>query len=78
MRDMSPEDEVAIWASITAAWLAYHEKYLDDKALPEDQERTLIAALIVISTGCTDVTKLKVPEDVGRKLLQCYDELSQG
>ena len=26
MRDMHPESEVALWCSITAAWLAYHDK----------------------------------------------------
>lgn len=32
----------------------------------------------MISTGCTDLTKFKVPEDVGQKLLQCYDDLGSG
>src|SRR5437773_1395038 len=35
MRDMHPESEVALWCSITAAWLAYHEKYLNDETLPD-------------------------------------------
>lgn len=26
MRDMHPASEVALWCSITAAWLVYHEK----------------------------------------------------
>jgi hypothetical protein len=36
MRDMHPESEVALWCSITAAWLAYHEKYLNDETLPDE------------------------------------------
>lgn len=77
MRDMSPEDEVATWASITAAWLTYHERFLNNEVLPDEQERSLIAALIVISTGCEDLNVLKVAEDVGRKLMECYDELGE-
>ena len=77
MRDMHPESEVVVWCSITAAWLAYHEKFLNDEPLPDDDERKLLAALISISTGLEDVSKLKVPVEVGRKLLQCYDDLGK-
>src|SRR5580704_5848126 len=58
MRDMHPESEVALWCSITAAWLAYHEKFLDDETLPDEEEKKLLSALIVISTGVKDVAKL--------------------
>lgn len=75
MRDMHPESEVVLWCSITAAWLAYHEKFLNDETLPDDQERNLLGALIAISTGVEDVEKLNVPEKVGRRLIQCYDDL---
>src|ERR1700730_9746220 len=75
MRDMHPESEVALWCSITAAWLAYHEIYLGDETLPDEQERHMLGALIAISTGVDDVLKLNVPAEVGRKLLQCYDDL---
>ena len=75
MRDMHPEREVAVWLSIAAAWLAYHEKYLNDETLPDDQERNMLGALIAISTGVEDVAKLNVPAEVGRRLLQCYDDL---
>ena len=75
MRDMHPESEVTLWCSIAAAWLAYHEKYLNDKALPDEDERKLLGALIAISTGMEDMTKLKVPAEVGERLLQCYDDL---
>ena len=77
MRDMHPESEVALWCSITAAWLAYHEKFLNDETLPDEEERKLLGALIVISTGVEDVSKLNVPVEVGCRLLACYDGLSK-
>ena len=46
MRDMQPESEVAAWCSITAAWIAYHEKHLGDKLLPDEDETELLGALI--------------------------------
>ncbi|WP_157605444.1 hypothetical protein [Schlesneria paludicola] len=75
MRDSEPKSEVAVWCSITAAWLAYHEKHLNDETLPDDDEKTLLDALIQISTGIDDVSKLSVPAGVGFRLLQCYDDL---
>ncbi len=77
MRDMHPENEVAVWCSITAAWIAYHEQHLGDELLPDEDEKKLIAALISISTGVEDVEVLCVPPDVGRKLLACYEELEE-
>jgi hypothetical protein len=75
MRDMHPESEVSLWCSIMAAWLAYHEKYLGDEMLPDEEERKMLGALIAISTGVDDVAKLNVPQEVGRRLIQCYDNL---
>jgi hypothetical protein len=75
MRDAAPEDEVAIWCSISAAWISYHEKHLGDELLPDKDEKKLLAALLSISTGVEDVEVLGVPTDVGRKLLACYDAL---
>jgi hypothetical protein len=77
MRDVDPESEVALWCSITAAWLAYHKKFLDDEEQPDEEEKKLLSALILISTGVEDVRKLGVPVDVGRRLLQCYDDLAK-
>jgi hypothetical protein len=77
MRDMHPESEVALWCRITAAWLAYHEKFVKGESPPEAEERKLLAALIAISTGVNDVTRLGVPAEVGRRLLACYDGLSR-
>ncbi len=36
----------------------------------------LVGALIAISTGIEDMSKLGVPVDVGRRLLECYDSPS--
>jgi hypothetical protein len=77
MRDSDPESEVTVWCSIVAAWVAYHEKHLDEQ-LPDENEKNLLAALIAISTGVEDVDALDVPVDVGRKLLACYDGLGEG
>jgi len=77
MRDMHPESEGALWCSITATWLAYHEKFLNDEVLPDEDEKKLLGALIAISTGVEDVSKLNVPVEVGRRLLECYDGLSK-
>ena len=46
-------------------------------ALPDEDEKKLIAALIAISTGVEDVEALGMPVDVGRKLLACYDALGE-
>ena len=77
MRDAHPENEVVVWCSITAAWISYHEKFLNDEVLSDVDERNLVGALIAISTGVDDVSILNVPEEVGRRLLQCYDDLGK-
>lgn len=77
MRDSDPESEVVVWCSIVAAWIVYHEQYLDDQYLIDDEEKKLLAALISISTGVDDPKILGVSEDVGTKLLACYDELGE-
>jgi hypothetical protein len=77
MRDLHPEREVAVWCGIAAAWLAYHGKYLGGETLPDEEERRLLGALIAISTGVDDVAKLGVQVEVGRRLLQCYDDLGK-
>ena len=74
MRDMHPQSEVALWVRITKAWLAYHEDFLANETLPNEEERNLLGALIAISTGIEDVSKLKVPVEVGRRLIQCYND----
>lgn len=73
MRDAHPENEVGIWCHIAATWLVYHEKHLDDNLLAEEDEKTLLSAVIAISSGVEDVEALGVPVDVGRKLLSYYE-----
>lgn len=74
-RELHPEDEVALWCNITTAWIDYHEKFLDEELLPDEEEKKVLSALIAISSGIDDEEKLGVPSDVGRKLMACYDEL---
>jgi hypothetical protein len=78
MRDMHPESEVALWFNITKAWLAYHEDFLGNKTLPNEEEQKLLGALIAISTGIEDELKLNVPVEVGRRLIKCYDDPAGG
>jgi hypothetical protein len=73
MRDRHPESEVALWCRITKAWLAYHEDFLQNQTQPDEEERKLLGALIAISTGMGDVLKLNAPAEVGRRLVQCYE-----
>ena len=73
MRDMHPENEVAVWCRIAKAWLAYHEDFLNGGTLPDEEETALLGALIAISTGVEDVQKLGISVDVGLRLLECYD-----
>ena len=77
MREMHPEKELAVWCSITKAWLAYHQKFLGDELLPDEEERKLLGALIAISKCFDDVAKLNVTVEVGRRLLQCYGDLGK-
>ena len=77
MRDSDPKREVIVWRSITAAWQAYHEKFLGNETLSDNEDKKLFGALILISTGVEDVTKLNVPLAVGRKLIQCYEDLAK-
>lgn len=70
-----PNSEVAVWCSIAAAWLAYHEKFLGSALLPDEDERKLLATLILISTGAEDVSKFNVPIEIGNRLLRCYNDL---
>lgn len=76
MRDANPESEVAIWSVITGTWIKYHEKYLDDALLPDEDEKKLISALIAISTGIDEPDKLSIDPEIGRGLIECWNELT--
>jgi hypothetical protein len=73
MRDANPESEVGLWLGITAVWIDYHEKYLDDLVMSKADEKKLLSALIAISSGVDDPLKLGVPAKIGQRLLDCYD-----
>ncbi|MHB0956800.1 MAG: hypothetical protein ACYC6N_03195 [Pirellulaceae bacterium] len=77
MLGANPKGEVALWCSITAAWIAYHDKYMGEDLLPDEEETKLVAALVAISAGVEDVAELNVPVEVGRRLWECYDELGE-
>lgn len=77
MRDKHPDDEVTIWLSIATAWEAYHDKYLGGRVQEDAEEKKLLAALISISAGQENVKKLGVDEEVGRRLMECYDALGK-
>jgi hypothetical protein len=77
MRDKNPEREMALWCGVAKAWLAYHEDFLANNRLPDEEERKLLRALVVISGGVEDASMLRVPEEVGRRLIQCYEDPAQ-
>ncbi len=77
MRDLSPENEVAVWGSITMVWRKYHERFLNDQLLDDEQEKKLLSALIVISTGATQLDGLSVSPQIGQRLLECYNSLAE-
>jgi hypothetical protein len=76
MRDSEPEAEAMAWIGITAAWDAYHLKYLNEEVLDDEEEKKIVAALIAISDGEKNVAELPVDADVGRKLLACFKEVA--
>lgn len=52
MRDMHPESEVALWFRITKAWLAYHEDFLANETLPDEDERKMLGGSDCDFHGC--------------------------
>lgn len=77
MRDTDPEHEVVIWTAIMVVWIDYHEQYLDDVVMSDADERKLLAALISISSGVDDPSKLGVPAKIGQRLLDCYERFEK-
>lgn len=78
MRDPEPEQEALAWMRITAAWDAYHQPYLNEEVLDDDEEHKIVAALISISDGERNAAALPVGPDVGKKLLDCFRALGGG
>jgi hypothetical protein len=71
-----PEEEAMAWIAVTAAWDAYHQQYLDEEVLYDEEEKKITAALIAISDGESDPAALPVEPDVGRKLIACFREIA--
>lgn len=76
MRDVNPETEVILWNVITGAWIKYHDNYCFGEMLPDEEEGKLIKALIAISTGIDDPEKLGVDPEIGRGLVECWNEIT--
>lgn len=74
MRDAHPEREVEVWCRIARAWLRYHKQFTDAQRLPVEEEKSLIGALIQISSGINDPAELCVAAEVANRLLACYAE----
>ncbi len=74
MRDAHPENNVGLWLGITTVWIDYHEKYLDDLVMSDADEKKLLSALMAISSGTDDPSKLGVPSKIGQRLWDCYDK----
>ena len=72
MRDAHPEREVAIWSSIAGAWVRYHEQFTGERPLPNGDDKSLLGALIQISSGIDDPADLQVPPEIGTRLIACY------
>ena len=53
------------------ALLAYHEKFLADELLPDDEARKVSGALIAISAGGAAAWALDVPKRLSREWWQC-------
>ena len=73
MRDAHPDNEVAIWARIAAAWHTYHKNFTDLKRLPDEEEKGLVKALLLTSMGIDDPAKLGVDVQTAARLKECYE-----
>ena len=75
MRAQSPETEVAVWKSIAMAWATFQQKHVGQIRLPYSEKKMLLVALVAISTGVQKPELLGVPITVGKRLLECFDEV---
>lgn len=76
MTSDEPEAEAMAWMAVTAAWDAYHQQYLDEEVLYDEEEKKITAALIAIADGETDPAALPVEPDVARKLIACFKSIA--
>ena len=75
MRAARPEAEAAVWKSIAMAWAMFRRKHVGQIRLPHSEKTALIAALVAISMGVQKPELLGVPTTVGKRLLECFDEV---
>lgn len=75
MRDMHPENEIAIWSAIAFAFQNYVVKFGDGKPPSKEDGTNLVSAIILISMGVTAAQQLKLPEETASRLVACYQEL---
>jgi hypothetical protein len=80
MYDMHPEREAAVWRRIADAFLLYCERHGNGRQFTRDEGAALVHALNMISTGVGLVTHVRdlkcVSEDVGRRLVKCWQSFS--
>lgn len=72
-REAEPEREVTRWCRIATGWYSYHRQHTDLQRLSSDEEKKLIAALSLISTGVEDHKELGVTTKTAARLRACYD-----
>lgn len=68
----TPDDEAVLWSGIAAVWDDYQRKYLSGKPTNIEQERKIVAALIAMSNGEQELSKLPVSLEVATGLLSCF------
>jgi hypothetical protein len=71
------DNEIVVWHRITVAWQSYQEKFGGLKTLPVAEGKKILGALGQIVAGASDAKKLGIPVEIGRRLLQCYEELKK-
>jgi hypothetical protein len=82
MRDMHSEKEIHTWLRIALSWQIYHERFVKDEVLSDEQEKDLVGTLVQISMGVIEPKQLSlVTKPVGQGLVKCwtdvFDDLSK-
>ncbi len=76
MRDLHSETEIRIWLRIALSWQLYHDKFVKDEVLSDEQEKNLVGTLIQISRGVTEAKQLSlVTKTVGQDLVKCWTDV---
>lgn len=72
----SPDDEAVLWSGVAAVWDDYSRKYLAGTSTDVEHERNIVAALIAMSNGEQELSKLPVSFEVATSLLSCFVDLA--